>query len=157
MMRRGLTAAGLLVATFVLVAGGRVESAKTTTIAHTCGALDRQFIRAAALGDTTIALLNQEYAAGDVTPPQMIAATRNVARGIEITDPHDGSLRMVRSLMGGMFSEYGQAIHARWKGGDDRAHLYRSYTYANYANQVLTDVQPVLQPQGCAVSDLLQQ
>jgi hypothetical protein len=39
MLRRGLTAAGLLLVTVVLAAGGRAEPARPHA-EHTCGALD---------------------------------------------------------------------------------------------------------------------
>lgn len=157
MLRRGLTAAGLVAAAVVLVAGGRAQPARTSSIKHLCGAQDRQFIRAAALSATEVSMLGQDYVSGDVDAPRALGEARNAALGIQITSPRDPSLKLARVLMHGMLVEYGRAIRAQWKGGNSGKHMYRSYTLANYANQVLTEARPYLEPKGCSVADLLAQ
>jgi hypothetical protein len=139
----------------VLVAGGRAQPAKPSPIQHMCGALDKQFIRAAALSNTQIAMLGQDYLSGGLNARDAISETGNAALGIRITAPTDPSLKLARVLMHGMFIEYGRAIRAQWKGGNPGKHMYRSYSLANYAHQVLTEAQPTLQSQGCSVGDLL--
>jgi hypothetical protein len=155
MMRRGLTAAGLVLTAVVLVAGGRAQPARTSPTQHLCGAVDKQFIRAAALSNTELAMLGADYMKGELGPKGAIAQTTNAALSLEVTAPRDPSLKLARVLMHAMLLEYGNAIHAQWKGGNPGKHMYRSYSLANYAHQVLTDAQPTLEPQGCSVAQLL--
>jgi hypothetical protein len=156
MLRTGLTAAGLLLAAVVLVAGGRAEPARTS-VAHSCGALDQEFIRAAVLSNTEIELLGQSLVSGDMSASDAISETRSAALGVRNTTPRDPSLKLAKVLMHGMFVEYGRAIRAQWKGGNPGAHMYRSYNLANYAHQVLTDAEPPLSQQGCPMRALLEQ
>lgn len=142
-------------AAVVLVAGGRAQPAKTSSIAHHCGAQDRQFIHAAVLANTQIAMVGQDYVSGDIAPGDAVAQTRNAALAIRITDPRDPSLKLARTLMHSMAVEYGLALRAKWKGGNPGKHMYRSYSLANYANQVLTDARPALDAAGCSVGELL--
>jgi hypothetical protein len=155
MLRRGLTAAGLVMTAVVFVAGGRAQPAHTSPTQHSCGAVDKQFIRAAALSNTQIAILGQDYLNGDLNAREAIEQTDNAALGIKITAPHDPSLKLARVLMHGMFVEYGRAIRAQWKGGNPGKHMYRSYSLANYAHQVLATAQPMLENEGCSVGGLL--
>jgi len=155
MLRRGLTAAGLVIAAVVLVAGGRAEPAQSHA-AHTCGALDRQFIKAAGLSSAAVEVLGQDLVAGDVEPADAIAQAKDAALGLEVTKPRDRSLELVRVLMRGMITEYEKAIHAQWKGkGNAGEHMYRSYSFANYAHQVLVQAQGPLEAKGCSLADLL--
>jgi hypothetical protein len=153
MLRRGLTAAGLVIAAVVLAAGGRAQPAPAGT--HICSALDRQFLRAAALSTTSITLIGQDYQSGELTAKQAIEQTRDADRGLGVTSPRDPSLKLARTLMRSMYGEYGRAIRAQWKGGDAGAHMYRSYSLANYAYQVLNDAEPALARQGCSAAALL--
>jgi hypothetical protein len=157
MLRKGLTAAGLLVAAVILVAGSRAQPAQTSTVAHTCGAQDRQFLRAAALSNTEVALLGQDFVRGELTAAEAIAQTRDAALGLQLTSPRDPTLRLARSLMRGMFVEYGRAIRAQSKGGNPGRHMYRSYSLANYAHQELAGAEVSLTRLGCPVSGLLQE
>ena len=152
MLRTGLTAAGLVIVAVVLVAGGRAEPART---AHSCTVLDKQFISLAVLSNTSLTLLGDGYLSGDVGPKDAIAETRADAARLQLTHPNDASLKAAKTMMRGMIIEYGRAIRARWKGGDTGAHMYRSYSLANYVHQVLADAQPVLVKQGCSVAELL--
>ena len=155
MLRTGLTAAGLVLAAVVLVAGGRAEPAHTS---HLCSAQDKEFINAAALSTTALTLLGEDYQAGRLSPKLAIAQTRNAELGIRNTDPRDRSLTLARTLMRGMMVEYGRAVRAQWKGtGDASSHMYRSYSLANYAHEVLVDAEPALDGLGCSVAGLLQE
>jgi hypothetical protein len=142
-------------AAVVLVAGSRAQPAKTSSTQHVCGAVDRQFVRAAALSSTELALVGQDYLSGDLPAADAISQTRNAALRLSVTAPRDPSLKLARVLMHGMLVEYGKAIRAQWKGGSPGKHMYRSYSLANYAHQVLADAEPTLQRQGCPVGDLL--
>lgn len=153
MLRRGLTAAGLVLAAVVLAAGGRAEPARTGT--HICSALDKQFLRAATLSTTSITLIGQDYQSGALTAKEAIAQTRDADLGLRATSPRDPSLKLARILMRSMYGEYGRAIRAQWKGGDAGKHMYRSYSLANYAHQVLNDAEPALAKQGCSAAALL--
>jgi len=154
MLRPGLTAAGLLLVTVVLAAGGRAEPARTQT-KHTCSALDKQFLRAAALSSVSISAIGRDYQSGAVSAKEAIAETRDAALGLQMASPRDPSLKLARTLMRSMYVEYGRAIRAQWKGGDAGAHAYRSYSLANYVHQVLADAGPALGRVGCSVSSLL--
>jgi hypothetical protein len=154
MLWRGLTAAGLVIVAVVLVAGGRAQPAQTSTT-HFCGAQDRQFIRAAQMSNVEIVMLGQDYTAGRVAPAEAIQSARNAALRVKSTTPRDPSLKLARVLMRGMFTEYGRAIRAQWKGGDAGRHMYRSYSLANYAHQVLETAEPALAKRGCSVADML--
>jgi hypothetical protein len=153
MLRRGLTAAGLVLAAVVLVAGGRAEPARTA--AHSCSALDRQFLHEAALSAAAVALVGQDFQGGAISPKEAVEQMRQAELGIGLTAPRDPSLKLARVLMRGMYNEYGRAIRAQRKGGDAGHHMYRSYSYANYAHQVLSDAEPVLAKKGCSAAALL--
>jgi hypothetical protein len=155
MLHRGLTAAGLVVVAVVVMAASRPQSAKTTPIQHVCGALDRQFIRAAALSTAELALLGQDYLAGNMSARDALAQTRNASLRLNVSAPRDPSLKLTRILMQEMLDEYGKAIQAKAKGRSPGRHIYRSYSFAYYARQVLTDARPLLEPKGCSVGDLL--
>jgi hypothetical protein len=155
MLRTGLTAAGLTLAAVVLVAGGRAEPART---AHRCGAQDRQFVHQAELSSQSLTVIGQDYQSGATTVKQAIAATRDAETGIENTSPQDPSLKVARSLMRGMMLEYQRALRAQSRGkGNASAHMYRSYSLAAYARQVLVDAAPALDGLGCPLTQLLQE
>jgi hypothetical protein len=152
MRRFGVSAAGLLLVGVVIVASGRAEPAQAI---HTCSATDRQFLRVAASNLETVQLMGQSYVAGDGPAADAIAAARNAALGIDRTAPRDFALKRARVFVHGMFIEYGRAIRAREAGKDASSHMYRSYSLANYAHNVLEKARPGLVGAGCQVSDLL--
>ena len=155
MLRTGLTAAGLALAAVVLVAGGRAEPART---AHRCGAQDRQFVHQAELSSQSLTVIGQDYQSGATTAKQAIAATRDAETGIDSTSPLDPSLKMARSLMRGMMLEYQRAVRAQSKGAPSASsHMYRSYSLAAYAREVLVDAEPALDRLGCPLTQLLQE
>ncbi len=152
MRRFGVSAAGLLLVAVAVVAAGRAEPARAV---HTCSATDRQFLRVAASNLETVQLMGQSYVSGEGTASDVVVAARNAALGVDRTAPRDFALKRARVFVHGMFTEYGRAIRAREQGKDAAAHMYRSYSLANYAHAVLEDARPGLAKAGCTVSNLL--
>src|SRR5919202_175495 len=153
MMRSGVIAAGLVVAAVVLVAGGR--AAPTRTPAHTCSATDRQFISAAELNISSVGLFGESYLHGSANAKEVVGAARDASTAMSATDPRDTSLASARRLMRAMFLEYARAVKAHAKGADAGRHMYRAYSLANFAHEVLTSAEPALAKRGCDVKDLL--
>jgi hypothetical protein len=153
-VRTGLIAAGLALfaAAVLLTGGGRAESA---TIAHTCSATDKQFIRSAELNMVALGLWGEQYREGEVTAAEVVAEARKAAKRIDKLEPSDPSLLKTRSLVAGMITEYGRAMFAKSKEKDAGQHMYRAYGLANFARDVLVDAAPELQSRGCDVSGLL--
>jgi hypothetical protein len=152
-MRSGVIAAGLVVAAIVLVAGGR--AAPTRERAHTCSATDRQFINMAELNISSVGLYGDSYLHGEAKANEVVGAARDASRAMADTDPRDTSLSAARRLMRSMFLEYARAVHAHAVGKDAGKHMYRAYSLANFAHQVLEQAQPGLAKHGCDVKDLL--
>jgi hypothetical protein len=153
MMRSGVIAAGLVVAAIVLVAGG--HAAPTRQPAHTCSATDRQFISAAELNISSIGMFGESYLHGDAQAKEVVGAARDASDAMDATDPRDTSLSAARRLMRAMFLEYGRAVKAHAKGRDAGKHMYRAYSLANFAHEVLEEAEPGLAKRGCDVKDLL--
>ena len=153
-VRTGLIAAGLALfaATVLLTGGGRAESA---TVAHTCSATDRQFIRQAELNMVALGLWGEQYREGEVTAQEVVAEARSAAKRIDHLQPSDPSLKRTRALVSGMITEYGRAMLAKAKEREAGPHMYRAYGLANFARDVLVDAAPELQRRGCDVSSLL--
>src|SRR5919106_3087321 len=137
-VRTGLIAAGLALfaATVLLTGGGRAESA---TVAHTCSATDRQFIRQAELNMVALGLWGQQYREGEVTAQEVVAEARSAAKRIDHLRPSDPSLKRTRALVSGMITEYGRAMLAKAKEREAGPHMYRAYGLANFARDVLVD------------------
>lgn len=153
-MRTGLIAAGLALfaAAVLLTGGGRAE---TATIAHTCSATDRQFIRHAELNMVALGLWGEQYRDGEATALEVVAEARRAAKRIDELKPSDPSLRKTRSLVSGMITEYGRAMFAKAREREAGPHMYRSYGLANFARDVLVEAAPELERRGCDVSGLL--
>jgi hypothetical protein len=127
----------------------------TASPARSCVAADRQFLRAAALGDAELAVVGQSFAAGQGEPAEAIAETRAAALAIDAAAPRDEALKRAQVLLRGMVVEYGRAIRAQWKGGNPGRHMFRSYTLRNAARAVLEGAAPGLERAGCPVRALL--
>jgi hypothetical protein len=153
-VRTGLIAAGLalLAAAVLLSGGGRAESA---TVAHTCSATDRQFIKAAQLNMLALGLWGEQYREGAVTATEVVAEARRAAKRVSKLEPRDPSLRKTQLLVAGMITEYGRAMQAKAKEKNAGPHMYRAYGLANFARDVLVDAAPDLKKHGCDVSSLL--
>jgi hypothetical protein len=153
-MRSGVIAAGLVVAAVVLVAGGRAAPSRGG-VTHTCSATDRQFISVAELNISSIGMFGEDYLHGNAQAKEVVFAARDASRQMGATDPRDGSLSSARRLMRAMFLEYGRAVRAHAAGKDAGKHMYRAYSLANFAHEVLVEAEPGLAKRGCDVKDLL--
>lgn len=153
-MRSGLIAAGLAVfaAAVLLTGGGRAEGA---AIAHTCSATDRQFIRVAELNMVALGVWGENYREGSATAKQVVGEAQKAAVRVGRLQPSDPSLKKTKTLVTGVFSEYGRAMDAKSKERDAGPHMYRAYGLANFAHDVLVDAAPELERRGCDVSSLL--
>ena len=152
-MRSGVIAAGLVVAAIVLVAGG--HAAPTRGVSHTCSATDRQFISAAALNVGSVGLFGESYLHGEAKATEVVGAAHDASDAMSATDPRDKSLSSAKRLMRAMFLEYARAVKLHAGGKDAGRHMYRAYSLANFAHQVLSEAEPGLAKSGCDVRDLL--
>ena len=153
-MRSGVIAAGLVVAAVVLVAGGRAAPSRGG-LKHTCSATDRQFITVSETNVASVGLFGESYLRGDAKAKEVVGAARDASVALSDTSPRDTSLKSVKRLMRAMFLEYGRAVHAQSKGGDAGRHMYRAYSLANFAHELLAQAEPGLAKNGCEVKDLL--
>jgi hypothetical protein len=154
MRRIALTAAGLVVAfTFGLshVATGRAK----TPMGHTCSVTDRQFIDTAKTNMAAIGLWGQEYLSGDAKPKEVVSEATDAAKIVDGTSPTDPSLSQTRALMVSMFTEYAKAMQAEARHRDASEHMYRTYSLASFARDVLEAAEPALAKRGCDVRPLL--
>ncbi len=152
MRRAGLTAAGLtLVVLVVMLVGGRAKA----QAGHTCAATDRQFLSTAAVNVTALGLWGESYVRGELGAREVAGEALAAAARVGATAPRDPSLRLTRRLLAPMFTEYARAILAKARGGNAGAHMYRSYSFANFAHEVLARAEPALRSLGCDVTPLL--
>src|SRR5712691_5390598 len=142
--KHGLTAAGLLLVTAVIllpvVAGGRAPA----TVGHACSATDKQFISTAQSNLSSLNLWAGEYLQGDAKPAEVVAQARQSAATVSRTDPRDPSLAKTRALLNAMFTEYARAIQAEAHHRDAGPHIFRAYGLANFAHDVLVEARPAL-------------
>jgi hypothetical protein len=153
-VRSGLIAAGLAVfAAAVLFTGG--DRADGAAVAHTCSATDRQFIRVAELNMVALGIWGENYRQGSATATQVVREAEKAAARVGRLEPRDPSLKKTKTLVTGVFNEYGRAMAAKAKKRDAGPHMYRAYGLANFAHDVLVDAAPELRRRGCDVSALL--
>ena len=148
--RLGVTAAALLLA---VSAGGCLDSGEA--LAHTCGAADQRFLQRATLDVTALGVWAQDYRAGDLGPGEVAQEAFDAAQRVTHVKPNDPSLRQAQLYLDGMFTEYGKAVVLSAKGRNAGDRMFRAYSLANYAHDVLAQAQPALQRQGCDVAPLL--
>jgi hypothetical protein len=152
-VRSGLIAAGLAVfAAAALLTGGRADGA---AVAHTCSATDRQFIRVAELNMVALGIWGANYREGSATAREVAGEAGKAAVRVDRLAPSDPSLKKAKTLVTGVFNEYGRAMAAKAKERDAAPHMYRAYGLANFAHDVLVDAAPELKRRGCDVSALL--
>jgi hypothetical protein len=157
-IRTGLIAAALLLASVVLAtAGQNARAAGTTTddVHHRCSAVDKQFIEVARLNLASVTMWGADYVHGDAAAADVIGVTRDAYKDLAHTAPLDPSLAGARRLYRSMFVEYGRAIRVREDGGDASPRMYRAYSLGEFAHQVLALAAPKLGALGCPVDDLL--
>jgi hypothetical protein len=148
--RLGVTAAALLLA---VTAGGCVDAGKALT--HSCGPADQRFLERATLDVTALGVWAQDYRSGDLAPREVAQEAFDAAQRVTHVTPSDPSLRQAQHYLDGMFTEYGKAVVLSAKGRDAGGRMFRAYSLANYAHDVLAKAQPALQRQGCDVAPLL--
>ena len=154
MRRIGLTAAGLL-ATLALALSLATSSRAKAPLSHTCSLTDRQFVETAKTNMAALGLWGQQYLSGDAKPKEVVDEAKRAAKIVHGTSPTDPSLGKTRSLMIGMFTEYGKAIDAQAHHKDAGTHMFRAYGLANFAHTVLESAAPPLRRKGCDVRPLL--
>ena len=154
----GLTAAVLFAGALGVASGyaaansGRQAQA---TIEHTCSAVDKKFIRVAAMNMTSVGMLGREYLAGGTDAETVLAEVELAATRIKSVKPTDPVLSQTRLIMSAMLREYGGAIDAHANEGDAGSFVYRAYGLANFAHDLLATARPHLLKRGCDVSGLL--
>jgi hypothetical protein len=154
----GLIAAGLVCGSvFVLAAAWTASGAGAApeSLAHTCSATDRDFIRTASMNVAAVGSSGRDYLAGQAEGRDVIRQAKAAAARVHRTRPTDPALRRVRLVMGVMLFEYGKAIGAREAGRDAGPAMYRAYGLANFASDTLRTAQPALLDRGCDIADLL--
>lgn len=104
---------------------------------------------------TAVGLWADEYLHGDSPAADVIGETKQATQIIRGTSPTDPSLSQTRSLLAGMFTDYGKAIRTHARGRDAGPDVYRAYGLANLAHEVLATAQRPLARLGCDVGPLL--
>lgn len=148
--RLGVTAAALLLAATVGGCAGSRDS-----LAHSCTATDKRFIRTASVDVAALGMWAQDYSSGQVGAKQVAKLSFDAAKRVGHVEAHDPSLRKAQSYLDGMFMEYGEAVILHGKGKPAGAPMRRAYGLANFAHDVLAEAQPALQREGCEVGPLL--
>lgn len=124
-------------------------------LAHTCGAADQRFLERATLDVTALGVWAQDYRAGELGADEVAQEAFDAAQRVTHVKPADPSLKQAQVYLDGMFTEYGKAVVLDAKGRDAGGRMFRAYSLANYAHDVLAEAQPALQRQGCDVAALL--
>ena len=97
----------------------------------------------------------QNYWEGSATANEVVGEAENAAVRVSRLQPSDPSLKRTKTLVTGVFSEYGRAMEAKSRERATGPHMYRAYGLANFARDVLVDAAPELGRRGCDVSSLL--
>ena len=148
--RLGVIAAALLLAAS---ASGCMDS--RDSLAHTCGAADQKFLQRATLDVTALGVWAQDYRSGELGADEVAQEAFDAAQRVTLVKPNDPSLKKAQIYLDGMFNEYGKAVVLSAKGEDAGDRMFRAYSLANFARDVLAEAQPALQQQGCDVAPLL--
>jgi hypothetical protein len=150
-----LLALGVMGAALLVLAASR-GGAGAAAHGHTCGPGDHQFVQAAALTKGSLWLWQQELGSGDTSSADLVAETDNAAQIVGASHPTDPSLKEARSLLVGMFGEYGAGVAAKANGdASSTDHFLRAFTLANFWRQVLVNAEPQLARLGCDVAPLV--
>lgn len=153
-MRRLGVLALVLVATLGIVAL-RAHATRPTTIRHSCGLTDRQFLTNYQLQLETIGMDGDSYLQGELRGDDLIAASREAARVVRSWAPTDPTLQLARRLAPAMFGEYAEAVQAREEHRSASRHMYLAYSIGARVEDVLREAQPELEAAGCDVGDLV--
>jgi hypothetical protein len=109
----------------------------------------------AELNMVALGVWGENYREGSATAKQVVGEAQKAAVRVGRLQPSDPSLKKTKTLVTGVFSEYGRAMDAKSKERDAGPHMYRAYGLANFAHDVLIDAAPELDRRGCDVSALL--
>jgi hypothetical protein len=148
--RTSLTAAAFVLAVTVAGCGGDRDP-----LAHSCGASDQRFLKAATVDVVAFNRLADDFRAGEIEASIVASEAFEAARRVAHVKPDDPSLRQAQKYLDGMFTEYGEAVTLHAEGKSSGQRMFRAYGLANFARDVLLEAQPALQRQGCDVSPLL--
>lgn len=156
MRRFALYAVGLVLASALMLSYATTSRARGSgPVSHTCSVTDRAFIVTAGTNLTAIGLWGQQYLDGETAAADVASEAANAAKIVGATAPTDPSLAETRSLLVGMFSEYRQAMQAEATHHDAGRHMFHAYGLANFAHDVLAEVEPALAKRGCDVAPLM--
>jgi len=144
-------AAAVLGASFLL-GNGRAQGGK---VVHTCSAADKQFLQTVRENMTQLGYWSDALLQNDVAPRVVVKQARSEADQIAATSPDDPTLTTTRTMLQTMLLQYGDAIRAKFHGGDAGIHMKLSYNLANQVHYLLVGAQPALAAQGCDVSSLM--
>ena len=148
-----LTCAAVVLGASFLLGNGRAQGGRIT---HTCSAPDKQYIDTVRDNMTQLSYWSDSLVGQSVSPKIVVDQTRSEAAQIAATSPTDPTLSQTQPLIRTMLLQYGEAIHAKFHGGDAGVHMQLSYTLANQVHYLLVAAQPGLAAQGCDVAPLLQ-
>ena len=147
----GFVSAVLVLAVLMLYVGGNGSAG----VVHTCSPTDRQFIEVAQLNMVSVTSAAEDYLHGVAKASTVIDATDVSRENVQTTHPEDSSLLKTRAVLAAMFTEYSRAIKANEDHKDPGKDIYRAYSLANFAHDILTRAQAPLKKRGCDVSPLL--
>lgn len=154
MLRFGVAAAVLALVGGFLANQGR--SAAPTTIRHTCGLTDRQFLANYQVQLAEVGVYGDDYLSGNATGDDVIVTAKQAAKVVRSSAPFDPTLRLVRTLAPAMFLEYAQAISAREAGRSAAREMYLAYSISARVQDALKEAEPALTAAGCDVANVLQ-
>jgi hypothetical protein len=150
-----LACGALVFALSFLVGTPQAAPAGGVSTAHTCSALDRQFLQTVSSNMEQLQYWSDSLQARDVAPAVVIRQARAESRQVAVTAPTDPSLQTARSLLRKMFLEYGAAVRAKTLGRSPGTHVRNAYTLANGVHELLVQAEPGMTAQGCDLAQVL--
>jgi hypothetical protein len=152
-LRFGVIAVVLVAGAVFLAVQGRASA--RTTVVHSCGLTDRQFISNYAIELESVGMYGDDYVHGSAEAGDVIAAAQEAARTVRSSAPFDSSLQTVKRYAPVMFLEYADAVRAREDGRAARREMVLAFSIGARVQEVLREAQPALAAAGCDVTDLL--
>jgi NAD(P)H-dependent flavin oxidoreductase YrpB (nitropropane dioxygenase family) len=155
-VNRGLAAAAAIVISFTLgtAIASHEAAAADRQAAHTCAAVDRDFLRVASAQMLSFRMWSADYVTGAEEPTRQAAMADEAAQLVMRKHALDPSLERARLLMGSMLIEYERAVLAT-SAVDAGASLHRVRDLGIALRSLLSDVGPGLAAVGCDVAPLL--
>jgi hypothetical protein len=152
-LRFGAIAVVLVAGAVFLAVQGRASA--RTTVVHSCGLTDRQFISNYAMELESVGMYGDDYVHGSADADDLIDAANEAARIVRSSAPFDPSLQTVKRYAPVMFLEYAKAVQARKDGRAARREMVLAFSIGARVQEVLRGAQPALSAAGCDVTDLL--